>query len=955
MNNRPWSLASCILAPVVALSLLASCSEPAPEQSTDTKSLSQDVEGLNYQRYTLENGLTVLFHKDTSDPVVAVILTAHVGSAREIPGRTGFAHLFEHLLFLDSENLGQGGLDKLSARIGGSGANGSTNMDQTNYLQTVPRDALEKMIWAEADKLGYFINTVTEQVLAKEKQVVLNEKRQSYDNRPYGFTHSVIAKGLYDPDHPYSWPVIGSMKDLNAATLQDVKTFFKTWYVPNNVTLTLSGDFDSEQAKLWVSKYFSGIKRGQDMVPLNKRAAVLDSSKKLYHEDNFARAAELTMVWPTVPRFHPDSYALDVLEELLLSGKKTPFNRVLVDDRKLTPRARSYSYRSELAGYTAINARAFAGGNLDDMKAGFDEAFALFEAESIDPADLERIKVVQETNYYSRQRSTFGKAIMLTDYSVYLDDPGYGAMELRKRLAVTAEDVMRVYHTYIKGKAYLATSFVPKGQLDLILEGSVAAGVVEETIVPGKEKAFDLSGENTYVRTPSAFDRTIEPPYGPAPVIKTPLVWESDLTNGMKVLGITDREVPLVEFNITLDGGLLLDDINRVGAAQLMGLTWDKGTTDKTTAELQDAIKDLGARINISVSGQKVRISGYCLSNNFEVTLRLLQEILLTPRFDQNEFNTAKRGVISSLKQQAGQPGQIARNLFMKLTYGADHILSRDIKGTLQDAESMTLEDVKAYHAHQVTPKLARFHVAGDVSRDRVLKALDNLSKIWQGETVDIPDYPLPAVATEPVVYFYDVPGAKQSVIRVGYLALAATDPNYHPAGVMNYILGGGGFASRLTQDLREGKGYTYGIRSGFTGSRIPGPFMISSSLRTNVTLEGLQAIKSQLENYGATYSVKDHDTTQNYAIKSKARAFEVLRNKLSMLEEIGAYNKPYDYVAQEMDFVRNMTKADVQSLAEKYLPMNQMIYLVVGDAASQFDRLKDLGLGTPVLLEPSQ
>ncbi|MDX1754240.1 MAG: pitrilysin family protein, partial [Salinimicrobium sediminis] len=265
---------------------------------------------VDFETFTLDNGLKVIFHVDRSDPVVAVALTSHVGSSREKEGRTGFAHLFEHLLFLESENLGKGGLDKLSARIGGSGANGSTSRDRTNYFQTVPNDALEKMLWAEADKLGYFINTVTEPVLAKEKQVVKNEKRQSVDNRPYGHTQYVIDKNLYPKDHPYNWQVIGSLEDLQNATLGDVKEFFNRWYVPNNVILTVAGDFDKDQAKGWVEKYFGEIKRGPAIPELKKQPANLQQTKKLYYEDNFARLPELTYAWPTVPSYHKDAYAL---------------------------------------------------------------------------------------------------------------------------------------------------------------------------------------------------------------------------------------------------------------------------------------------------------------------------------------------------------------------------------------------------------------------------------------------------------------------------------------------------------------------------------------------------------------------------------------------------------------------------------------------------------------------
>ncbi|MDZ7758260.1 pitrilysin family protein [Rhodohalobacter sp.] len=262
-------------------------------------SSSSDTDfSVEYEKFTLDNGLEVIFHKDDSDPVTAVALTFHVGSARELPGRTGFAHLFEHLLFLESENLGRGGLDQMSARIGGSGANGSTSRDRTNYFQTVPNDALEKMIWAEADKMGYFINTVNEMVLEKEKQVVKNEKRQGVDNAPYGHTGYVIDKNLYPEGHPYSWQVIGSLEDLQAATLDDVVNFYNTWYVPNNATLVIAGDFDSDQAREWVQKYFDEIPRGDEIEPLEKQPAKLDETKKLYHVDNFARLPELRLTWP---------------------------------------------------------------------------------------------------------------------------------------------------------------------------------------------------------------------------------------------------------------------------------------------------------------------------------------------------------------------------------------------------------------------------------------------------------------------------------------------------------------------------------------------------------------------------------------------------------------------------------------------------------------------------------
>src|SRR5688500_7110484 len=524
---------------------------------------------IDYEKFTLPNGLDVIFHIDRSDPVVAVSLTAHVGSAREKAGRTGFAHMFEHLLFLESENLGKGGLDKLTARIGGSGANGSTNRDRTNYLQTVPKDALEKMLWAEADKLGWFINTVTEPVLEKEKQVVKNEKRQSIDNAPYGHTSYVIDKALYPADHPYNWQIIGSLDDLQRATLADVKEFFRQWYVTNNVTLVVAGDFDTAQAKAWVEKYFNEIKPGEEINPLPKRPGVLKQTVSFYHEDNFATVPQLTRTWPSVEFYHPDSYPLAVLVNYLSQGKKAPFYQVLVENRKLTDDVNMSNDTSELAGQIELGVRAFADKDLDEVSKAFDEAFAKFEKEGISEKDLNRIKAGQETRFYNGLSSVLGKGFQLAQYNIFANDPGFVSKDIQNILAVTPADVTRVYNKYIKNKPYVTTSFVPKGKVALALEGSTKAEVVEEKIVQGAEQEVDPSAQATYQKTPSSFVRSVEPPYGPAPEVRVPAIWENKLANGLRVLGIQNTEVPLMQFDLMIDGGQLLDEIKKVGVANM--------------------------------------------------------------------------------------------------------------------------------------------------------------------------------------------------------------------------------------------------------------------------------------------------------------------------------------------------------------------------------------------------
>lgn len=328
----------------VAVGVLTSCApktESANLPNPDTK-----IASIEFEKYTLDNGLDVILHIDKSDPVVAINLATHVGSGREIAGRTGF----EHLLFLDSENLGYGGLDEMNTRIGGEGTNGFTTNDMTQYFQAVPADALEKIVWAEADKLGYFINTVTQDVVDNEKQVVKNEKRQRVDNQPYGHNLYIVSKALFPENHPYNWQVIGSLADLDAATLLDVKNFYKRWYVPNNVTVTISGDFDIPEVKKLVDKYFGEIPRGEDVAHMEVRPGVLTASKSLYQEDNFATVPQLTRVWPTVEEYHPDSYALEILLEYLIEGKRAPLNEVLIDEEKLTSDVSGFNYTKEISG-----------------------------------------------------------------------------------------------------------------------------------------------------------------------------------------------------------------------------------------------------------------------------------------------------------------------------------------------------------------------------------------------------------------------------------------------------------------------------------------------------------------------------------------------------------------------------------------------------------------------------
>ena len=922
---------------IAAASLVLACTGP----DTPGASASGGV-AIDYERYELDNGLDVVLHVDRSDPVAAVAMTFHVGSAREVEGRTGFAHLFEHLFFLDSENLGPGGLDRLMTRVGSS-ANGSTNNDRTNYFEVVPIDGLEKALWAESDKLGFFINTVTESVVAKEKQVVKNEKRQGVDNQPYGHNNYVVDMALYPDGHPYQWQVIGSLEDLESAELADVVDFHGKWYGPNNATLVVAGDIDVEQTKAWIERYFAEIPAA-DMPQTPERPEVrLTETTSLFHEDNYARVPMLTMAWPTVPVYHADQYALDVLAEVLTDGKSSPFYEVLVEEAEVAPDVSAFQRNAELAGRWTLTVRTYDGIDLDSARAAVDQAFARFEEEGVPADELERIKAGYETSFYAGLSSVLGKAFQLAQYNIFADDPGFAEEDLSRFLAVTEADVMRVYDEYIRDRHHVVTSFVPRGQVALTLEGSTRAEVVEEPIVMGAEEEIGEIARGTE-RTPSAIDRSVEPPYGDPPSLTAPDVWQAELDNGVPVYGIEDRELPLVQFELRMKGGQLLEEPGRTGVANLLAESLMAGTATKTPEELEKAIDMLGASITVSAGTQSLSIRGTTLARNYDATIDLVEEILLEPRFDAEEFTISKQRVANDLRQRSAIPAALGADVFQRLLYG-DHVLAENRLGDLETIDGIALDDLRAYHARALVPGLAAFHVTGAIAQPGVIASLDRVAGEWHGEA---PELPAPPEWDESRagLFFVDVPNASQSVLNVGYLALTETDPDYYPATVMNFRLGGGGFASDLTQVLREERGYTYGIRSGFEGSDLVGPFQISSGVRSNVTYEALATIKEIVETHGPEYDEEDLDATQSFLLRANARAFETAGAKLGLLGDMSLYGFPADYVLEREGIVREMTIPRAKELAERYLDTSGMIWLVVGDAATQLPRLGALGLG---------
>jgi len=944
---------------------LQACGNDAQQNTTSLTQSSVEkkstapvkAKGINLaiEKYQLANGLEIVLHQDKSDPVVALAIQYHVGSNREKVGRTGFAHFFEHMLFQNSEHVGAGNFIKNIGNMGGT-LNGGTWQDGTIYYEVVPSDGLEKVLWMESDRMGYFINTVTQAGLENEKQVVKNEKRQGVDYRPYGHTNNVMLKALYPKGHPYSWSVIGSLEDLQNATLQDVREFYQQWYGINNATLVLAGDFDPKQAKIWLEKYFGEFQPGNKIKALPPMPVTLAASKSYYHEDNFATLPELTLTFPTIEQYTKEAYALNLLADILSEGKESAFYQSIVEKDKLAPAVSVSNESTEIAGTFSIRVRAFNAIDLDAVKVSIDNAINQFAKTGYNDKQLAKIMTRRETEFYSGLTSVFEKAASLAQHNEFAGDPHLITSEIERYREVTREDILGVFNKYILGKNYVATSFVPKGKADLALSDALVADVVEEKIVQGAETQAEESSKSAAALAPiaqikSSFDRSVVPDYGEQPKINLPDIWKNQFSNGLKVLGIEHTELPLVSFSMRIMGGHTLDKQGKEGVANLLTSIMMEGTKNKTPQQLEDALGALGAELNFYASDEFITLTGSTLAANFDGVMALVQEIILNPRWDENEWQRIKQETIAGIQQSDANPGAIAAKVYAKLMYAGESKLATSVSGTEAQVNNITLEDVKAFYQANIVANLATFHVAGDINQSRVDKSLVQLVEQWQQGEVKLPQAQPAQSIDKAQLYFVDVPGAKQSFIRIGNRAMIANAEDFYPAVAVNHNLGGS-FSGQLFQILRLEKGYTYGAYSGVNRRNAGGVFTARASVRSNVTLESLQTFREIMSNYGKGFDQSELDRTKSVLAKSNARAFETTGNLLGVLQNISSYDLSESYVADQQNTLANLTLTQATSTISDYINPEKMIYLVVGDAKTQLERLKELGLGDVVVLD---
>lgn len=901
---------------VAAVAALASCKS------------SSEVMHIDYEEYTLDNGLKVVLHEDHSDPIVAQAIAFHVGSAREKEGKTGFAHFFEHMLFQRSENLPRNAFFNKIADMGGT-FNGGTSNDYTIYYECVPRDALEKILWMESDRMGFFINTVTQSGLEREIDVICNEKRQTEVNNAYGMMDDVMCKNFFPARHPYSWTVIGEFEDIKSATVEDVKEFYATYYVPSNATLCIAGDFDPKEVKALIDKYFAEIPSH----PVEKPAVwdvTLEQTKALYYEDQFASMPAVDVAWSSVASGHEDEAALDAFCSLFGRGKNSPLYKNIVE-KNLAPNVSAYNYTRESAGQIDISATAYPGVDIDLIMAGIQQAMADFEANGVDEEELATLKAENETSAYRSLGSVLGKAQMLARSKEFYGKADKFIDEIADFNKVTAEDVMRVYNQYVKGKNYVAVVAVPQGQPALSIEGSVPAKLtMEDQSKQTMKSAAGAIVDDDYERTPSKIDRSVEPAYLPnAPKTNTPAIWRTTLANGIDIAGITQREIPMVNLTISIDGGQILDPAGKRGTASINARMMNEGTSEHTAVELEQALRKLGASARVSVGTKATSVSVSSLAKNLPEVMEIVCEMITKPKFDEAAFGRAVKSEKSSIQNALTSITSLGSRAASRLWLGdcvyTDYTTNESI-------DAITMDDIKAYYA-TLTPKNAHVDIAGDIDLPTVRKALAALES-WDGAEVDVPEIKIGESAA-PGTYFIDFPGSKQSYIYIIGPGMLVSNPDYYKLDVLNEKLGAGS-AGRLFEVLRLQRGYTYGASSTFSASPEYGYFRAASSVQGSSTKESVALFKEIIDTFGDDYSQEKLDGVKDAMLRSNASAFETTSSLVSMLSRIRNYNLPDDYVAREEAVVSGMTLGDIKALSEDYLDIDKMIIVVVGDAATQ-------------------
>ncbi len=921
------------IATTALLALLVS----APAHSAELP----EAPALPVESFRLANGLKVVLHRDPSVPRVAVVVAYHVGSKNERAGRTGFAHFFEHMMFRGTKSVPNYDIPLQEA---GTQTNAFTSEDMTVYFEAVPSNYLERALYLEAERLAFLPTALDQSKFDTEREVVKNERRQSYENVPYGLAEEAILAGALPKGHPYSWSVIGSMRDLGDATLDDLRRFFGEFYHPGNATLTLAGDFDPVEAKALIARYFGPLAAGPD-VPAVKAPVAPPVAKRIEQVDD-VQLPRVYLAWPTVADDHPDAPALDVLASVLAGGEASRLYKALVRESAVATDVSAASDGKEIAGLFTIDATAAEGKSAADLEAALDAELARLRAEPPTAAEVDRALAKYEKGTLAALTAPLNRAFVLAIGSAQHNDPEHYRADFDRHVRVTPDDLARVAAKYLTPeRLVLAVRPAVDGEAlsEAVLAGPLATGAPDREVEPRLPKAGDLD----WSRMPAPADPR---------AFRVPKLAKSTLDNGLEVWTAPWSVLPLVSTRLILPIGTGDDPDGKSGLATLTAALLDKGTKDRTAVELAEAFDALGATLSVDPGVDSTTVSFSVVERNLAPTLDLLAETLTAPRFDPADFDRERQLQLADLLQGPDNPGWIAQRAFRAVLYGKGHPYGNPSQGYAETVGKLTIDDVRDFHRAGVTPRGAKLIVVGPTTGEALGALLAPTLGRWTGPEPAPRPRPDSTTAVEPgVVYLVDKPGAVQSVVSVGRRWVDRSDPRYFAAAVGNRILGGE-FLSRLNQNLRERNGFTYGANSSFIFRKSGSVWAVSTSVRADATAPALREVILELEGLAGgekPFTAEEVRLARDAEVKGFPEGFDSPGALAGIVEEIAQFGLPIDYLDTVLDRLQATDREGVAAVMAEVVERSRRVVLVVGDRKVVEPALREAGFETVRLLDP--
>ena len=877
---------------------------------------------IPFTKFVLDNGLTLIVHEDHKAPIVAVNVWYHVGSKNEKPGKTGFAHLFEHLMFNGSENFNDDYFIPFE-KVGATDMNGTTNVDRTNYFQNVPTPALDLALWMESDRMGHLRGAIDQAKLDEQRGVVQNEKRQG-ENAPYGVVRQLVTENTYPAGHPYSWTTIGSMEDLDAASLEDVQEWFKTYYGAANAVLSIAGDIDPEEVKARVEHYFGDIPAGTPVPRQRTWIAKRSGSHRQTVEDRVPQA-RIYKVWNVPEWVSPDASYLDLVSDVLGSGKNSRFYKRLVYEDQIATDASAYVSLDEIGGQFWVVGTAQPGEDLAQVEAALDEELKRFLDQGPSEEEVERVKTQHLARFVrgvERIGGFGGKSDILARNQIYAGRPDHYKTALQRVRDATAEDLRESARRWLSDGVY----------------------------------ALEVHPYATYTNKEDGADRTKLPDVPKPPELVWPDLKKTTLSNGLKVILAERHETPVVEFELLLDAGFASDQFASPGVASLAMSMMDEGTKTRSALEISKDLAMLGANMGAGSHLDSSTVTLSALKQNLDASLDIFADVIQNPVFPESELERLRKQQLAGIAQEKSSPFATAQRLLPGLLYGKGHAYGNSFtgSGTEESVKAITRDDLEKFHLRWVQPSNATLIVAGATTMEEIKPKLESRFSNWKDGSRP-PEKNLARVENpaESILYLVDKPDALQSLLIGGLIASPSNSPDRIRIDTMNSILGGT-FTARINMNLREDKHWSYGARSFLPNAQGQRPFMVYASVQTDKTKESMIELEKELRGIldGRPATEEELDKAKKGQTLRLPGQFETKRALRSSIGNIVTFGLPEDYYATLADKIRAVELADVGQAAQQIIQPDNMVWIVVGDRAKIESGLRELGVSEIRLID---